>query len=58
MRSATLPLFGQQLLPTVTLPTLGYVAQARGEWHRYCRGWSGFNAVLPISWELAGVGYS
>lgn len=48
---ATADMFGS-LLPEIYLPTIGYLANARGEWHRFCRGWTGFNAVLPISWEL------
>ena len=47
----TLSLFGAGLLPEVTLPTIGYLGQACGEWHRFCNGWSGFNAVQPVSWE-------
>jgi hypothetical protein len=44
-------LFAGELLPCVALPTIGFVAKACGEWHRYCKGWGGFNAVLPISWN-------
>lgn len=51
MRSATLSLFGDALLPEVALPTIGYLARACGEWSRYCTGLTGFNAVLPVSWE-------
>lgn len=40
----------EDLLADAALPTIGFVAKACGEWHRYCRGWTGFNAVLPISW--------
>lgn len=47
----TLSLFGAGLLPDVALPTIGFLMLARGEWHRYCSGWLGFNAVLPVSWE-------
>jgi hypothetical protein len=38
-------------LPAVVLPTLGYLSKPCGEWHLYCKGWTGFNAVLPISWS-------
>ena len=48
----TLSLFGAGLLPDVALPTIGYLSKASGEWHRFCAGWSGFNAVLPVSWAL------
>ena len=51
MHRATLSLFGDNLLPEVALPTIGYLAKACGEWSRYCPGWFGFNAVLPVSWE-------
>lgn len=47
----TMGLFGAGLLPEVALPTIGYLMRANGEWHRFCAGWSGFNAVLPVSWE-------
>lgn len=50
-RASSLPLFGEALLPEVALPTIGYLGKACGEWHRFCRGWSGFEAVLPVSWE-------
>lgn len=46
-------LFAGELLPCVALPTIGFVAKACGEWHRYCKGWGGFNAVLPVSWETS-----
>ena len=39
------------ILPLVVLPTVGYMVNPCGEWHRYCKGLSGFNAVLPISWS-------
>lgn len=50
---STTDLFGGQLLPEVCLPSLGYLAKASGEWFRFCRGWTGFNATLPISWDPA-----
>ena len=49
-------LFAGELLPAVALPTVGFVAKACGEWHRYCKSWSGFNAVLPVSWEASYMG--
>lgn len=52
-RQSTPDLFGGQLLPVVTVPTIGYLGKACGEWHRFCRGWSGFQAVLPVSWETS-----
>lgn len=44
-------LFGDGVLPAVALPTIGFVARPCGEWHRYCRGFVGYGAVLPVSWE-------
>lgn len=53
MRTLTQGLFGHSLLPQVALPMIGFLAKASGEWHRYCKGWTGFNAVLPVSWEVS-----
>lgn len=50
-RGNNLSLFGANLLPEAVLPTIGYLGMACGEWHRFCLGWSGFNAVLSVSWE-------
>lgn len=49
----TTDIFGGSLLPDVCLPTIGYLTKACGEWHRFCRGWVGFNAVLPATWDAA-----
>lgn len=49
-KNHSLSLFGDNVLPDVALPTIGYLAKPIGEWHRFCRGWQGFNAVLPMTW--------
>jgi hypothetical protein len=43
--------FDDTILPVVVLPSVGYLAKPCGEWLRYCKGRTGFNAVLPISWS-------
>jgi len=45
--------FEGAILPVVVLPTIGYLVRPCGEWHRYCKGWTGFDAVLPVSWEVS-----
>lgn len=53
MKTANMNLFGDCLVPEVALPTIGYLLSPNGEWHQYCRNRTGFNAVLPVSWETS-----